>query len=116
MPLRNLIRVAASQYGVLTRIHHERLGACDGDASRSQALDLMGAVGHEHHRCDAQIVQYFSRAPVLASIRRITELQVRLSLRQPLLLQRTALHKGEMPVASPLLIEPNDDAGPLLLD
>ena len=71
MPLGNLILVAASQYVILARIKYERLYACNGDTGRLQACDLMGAVGHEHNRCDAQIVQYFSRSRVLARIRSI---------------------------------------------
>src|SRR5262245_29107903 len=116
MPLGNLILVAASQQVILAGIQHERLCASDGDTGRPQALDLMRAVGHEYNRCDAQIVQYFSRSCILARVRGIAELQVRLGLRHPLLLERTALHEGEMSVASPLLIEPDDDACTLLLN
>src|SRR5262245_59332492 len=76
----------------------------------------MRTVGHQPHRDDAQIVQYFSRPRVLARIRRIAQVHIGVGLGHALSLQRAALEQGKMAVPPSILIEPDDDAGPVLLD
>src|SRR5882724_939147 len=76
----------------------------------------MWAIGHQHDGFDAQILEDHRSACILAGICSVAQLYIRFGLRQPLLLESTAAHQGQMPIGSTLLIEPDDDASALLLD
>lgn len=116
MTLLDLLHVAASQPLVGPGIHCQRLGARDVDARRLQVLHFPGIIGEKPDRMDFQIPQDLRRPRILAGIGRIAEFEVCLGLGPPVGLQCPAAHKSQMPMASTLLIQPDDEAAALLLD
>jgi hypothetical protein len=116
MALLDLLRIASPQSLVGPGIHHQGVGARDVNARLLQALHFLWAIGQESDRTHAQILSDLCRSRIVSSIGRIAEAEVGLGLGPPLGLERPAAHEGQMPMASALLIQPNDEAAAVLLD
>ncbi len=101
---------------VVLRRDLDGLAPGDAQAVALQRDDLLGVVGHDADRRQAEIGEDLRAGAVVAQVRREAELHVGLDGVEALLLERVGLELVDEADAAALLAHVQDDAGALRLD